>query len=85
MIYSDYEIPSAGLTCQSGDMVAVRTRAPNTATVEDDVPVARADDEAIIARVAAARKAGGDDPKGVEELLRRAADGNRAALDRLAH
>jgi len=82
--YSDHEIPSAGLTCQNGDMVAVRARAPNTSTVEDDVPVARADEEATIARVAAARKAGADDEQGVEELLRRAADRNRAALDRLA-
>lgn len=42
-------------------------------------------DQELIARVSAARRAGADDPMGVvEELLRRAADRNRAALDRLA-
>jgi hypothetical protein len=38
----------------------------------------------VIERVSAARLAGDEDPEGVEELLRRAADRNRAALDRLA-
>lgn len=42
------------------------------------------DDDALIARVCAARQAGDEDTQGVEELLRRAADRNRAALDRLA-
>lgn len=44
----------------------------------------RADDRTAIERVSAARQAGDEDPEGVEELLRRAADRNRAALDRLA-
>lgn len=42
------------------------------------------DDDALIANVSAARQAGSEDPEGVEELLRRAAARNRAALDRLA-
>lgn len=40
-------------------------------------------DDEEIAVVCAARQAGEEDPQGVEELLRRAADRNRAALDRL--
>ncbi len=43
-----------------------------------------ADDTAVIGRISAARRAGDEDPEGVEELLRRAAERNRAALDRLA-
>ncbi len=42
-------------------------------------------DEVLVARVSSARKAGNDDARAVEELLRRAATQNAAALDRLAH
>ncbi|MER7005245.1 hypothetical protein ABT297_19670 [Dactylosporangium sp. NPDC000555] len=40
--------------------------------------------EALINRLAAARRAGRDDPEAAEALLRRAAGRNRAALDRLS-
>lgn len=66
-------------------MAGPQTRAAATAkaaTEQDSaVPV---DDEDLIAQVAAARRAGEDDRAGVEELLRRAAHRNQAALDRLA-
>lgn len=42
-------------------------------------------DEVLVARVSSARKTGNEDPRDVEELLRRAATQNAAALDRLAH
>lgn len=50
----------------------------------DDAPLHAVADEDLIARVTAARQSGDEDAPGVEELLRRAADGNKAALDRLA-
>lgn len=66
-------------------MATVRTRAPDpTASGEAEPGFNLADDEAAIARVSAARQAGDEDPRGIEELLRRAGNRNRAALDRLA-
>jgi len=41
-------------------------------------------EDVLVARVAAARRAGTNDATIVEALLRRAAHRNRAALDRLA-
>ena len=66
-------------------MAEPRTEAPSpTAPSDSERALRRADDGAVIERVSAARRAGDEDPEGVEELLRRGADRNRAALDRLA-
>ena len=42
------------------------------------------DEEALVTRIAADRRAGKDTSKDVEKLLRLAGEKNRAALDRLA-
>lgn len=65
-------------------MAQSRIDSAGTATT-DDAPLYAAADEDLIARVAAARQAGEEDAPGVEELLRRGAERNKAALDRLAH
>src|ERR1035437_5638251 len=70
---------------QSGDMAESKTRVSGATSASDVEPaLASADDATVIARVSAARQVGDEDQQGVEELLRRAADRNRAALDRLA-
>jgi hypothetical protein len=67
-------------------MARSKSRSPETAAsvVAADPAAERVDDAALIASVADARQAGEEDSAGVEELLQRAADANRAALDRLA-
>lgn len=65
-------------------MAEPRTREPHTVIPDAQGSASDRDDDALIARVCAARQAGDEDTQGVEELLRRAADRNRAALDRLA-
>jgi len=76
---------SGTLKCKTGVMAEPRTGAPSpTAPADSERALERADDRTAIERVSAARRAGDEDPEGVEELLRRAADRNRAALDRLA-
>ncbi len=57
-----------------------RTAAPAAVGAAPD----EVDDEALIAQVTDARKAGDPDRAGVGELLQRAATRNKAALDRLA-
>ena len=70
---------------ETGDMAESKTRVSGTTSASDVEPaLASADDATVIARVSAARQVGDEDQQGVEELLRRAADRNRAALDRLA-
>jgi hypothetical protein len=51
--------------------------------VERGMP-SQEDEEALVARIAADRRAGKDTSKDVEKLLRLAGEKNRAALDRLA-
>jgi len=53
-------------------------------SVDGDADLEAVGDEELVARVSEARNAGEEDPRGVEELLRRAAEQNKAALDRLA-
>lgn len=53
-------------------------------SVDVDADLEAAGDEQLVARVSQARNAGEEDPRGVEELVRRAAEQNKAALDRLA-
>jgi hypothetical protein len=66
-------------------MAESKTRVSGTTSTSDVEPaLASADDATVIARVFAARQVGDKDQQGVEELLRRAADRNQAALDRLA-
>jgi hypothetical protein len=70
---------------ETGDMAESKTRVSGATSASDVEPaLASADDATVIARVSAAKQVGDEDPQGVEELLRRAADRNRAALDRLA-
>lgn len=66
-------------------MAESKTRVSGATSSSDVEPaLASADDATVIARVSAARQVGDEDKEGVEELLRRAADRNQAALDRLA-
>jgi len=53
-------------------------------SVDGDADLEAVGDEELVARVSQARNAGEEDPRGVEELLRRATEQNKAALDRLA-
>jgi hypothetical protein len=63
----------------------IRTLATNALdSVDGDADLEAVGDEELVARVSQARNAGKEDPRGVEELLRRAAEQNKAALDRLA-
>jgi hypothetical protein len=67
-------------------VVEPTTQAAARIAVDEAEPTpGSAGDDALIARVSMLRKAGETDSIGVEQLLRRAADQNRAALDRLAH
>jgi hypothetical protein len=76
---------SEKLRWETSDMAESKTRASGATPGSDvDPALASADDATVIARVSTARKVGDEDKQGVEELLRRAADRNRAALDRLA-
>ncbi len=71
--------------CETCDMAESKTRVSGATSASDVEPaLASADDATVIARVCAARQVGDEDKEGVEELLRRAADRNQAALDRLA-
>jgi hypothetical protein len=63
---------------------AKTTSAESTAPADAEPAAEQVDDAALIARVTDARQAGEADSADVEELLERAADANRAALDRLA-
>ena len=66
-------------------MAESKTGVSGATSASDVAPaLASADDATVIARVSAARQVGDEDKEGVEELLRRAADRNQAALDRLA-
>lgn len=67
-------------------MVEPTTQAVGRAAVDEaESTPDSAGDDALIARVSMSRKAGETASSGVDELLRRAADQNRAALDRLGH
>ncbi len=85
----DFEIGIEGrleCACDTSFMVEPTTQAVGRTAVDEAEPTPdSAGDDALIARVSMSRKAGETDSSGVDELLRRAADQNRAALDRLAH
>lgn len=51
---------------------------------EIEAPALEESDDALIARVSAARRSGDPSESGVSALLRSAAERNKAALDRLA-
>lgn len=66
-------------------MAGSRTHAVGTSATPDiDLTPAAMDDGALIEQVSVARVEGADDEAAVRELLRRASEANRAALDRLA-
>lgn len=58
--------------------------AESSADIEQEAQSDEQSDEAVIGRASVARRVGDDCTDDVDLLLRRAAEGNKAALDRLA-